>query len=416
MAFPGHEEILKQILEQNWKPVLEFLYTNKEEIRKDMLLGFAATTFENEFFRQLSQKSVTIDFEHLEKLYILHSGKFYEIHVSNHQTLIRELAQRSTGIEAYNFASIFPDDEICQQIMKENEHLIKKNKSQKSGKQDNMNWIEIFNRLFELINNSNDQSTYFSGNRFIQTLKEFEHYHPNYYQYIELRNSLGKSTSRKIYYYDILMELNESTRVNFVYRILEMIEPFESERVKPIKTLLKGERPIIKSLPTKEISDGVTTVFISYSWDNEDHKKWVLDLANRLVKEGVNVLLDRYELRPGKNLPHFVETSIKKADRILIVFTPNYKLKAEKRSGGVGYEYSIMNADLYRNQTTNERIIPILRAGQQMESIPEFMQQYIHLDMRSDDNFEISLADLLREIYDEPEVVKPEIGTKRTFK
>ena len=30
-------------------------------------------------------------------------------------------------------------------------------------------------------------------------------------------------------------------------------------------------------------------VFISYSWDTEEHKKWVLDLANKLVKEGVNV-------------------------------------------------------------------------------------------------------------------------------
>lgn len=416
MAFPSQEEILRQILNQQWKPVLEFLYANKEDIKSDTLLKFAASTFEVEFFEKLTDKSESIKFEHLEELYLLHCGNFYEINESNYRNLIKELASRSSGKEAYNFASIFPDDKLCQQIMKEHEHLLKRNKASKVNKLAKMNWIEIYNRLFELINNQNDQSTYFSGNRFIQTLKEFDPYYPDYYQYIELRNSEGKSTSRKIYYYDILMELQESTRIDFVNRILEMIEPFEKERVSSIKTLLAGQKPVSETKPNKEVIVGATTVFISYSWDDENHKKWVLDLANRLVEEGVNVLLDRYELRPGKNLPHFVETSIKKADRVLIIFTPNYKLKAEKRSGGVGYEYSIMNADLYQGQTTNEKIIPILRAGSATDSIPEFMQQYIHLDMRSDENFETSLNDLLREIYDEPEIVKPEIGTKKKFK
>ncbi|MCP4457109.1 MAG: toll/interleukin-1 receptor domain-containing protein [Cytophagales bacterium] len=415
MAFPSQEEILKQILKQDWKSVLEFLYANKKDIRTDGLLQFAARTFETEFFRQLSQENADIEFEILEELYILHSGKFHEINESNYRNLIRELAKKSKGIDAYNFASIFPDDEVCKEIMKKNAHLIKKSKSREKDKLDKVNWIEIYNRLFELINNSDDQSTYFSGNRFIKTLKEFEPYHPDYYQYIELRNSQGKSTSRKIYYYDILMELSESIRIDFISKILEMVEPFESQRVNPIRILLSGQRPVQKPKPTAKVSDEVTTVFISYSWDNEVHKKWVLDLADRLVDEGVNVLLDRYELRPGKSLPYFVETSLKKADRILIIFTPNYKLKAEKRSGGVGYEYSIMNADLYQNQTTNERIIPVLRSGLQAESIPEFMQQYIHIDMKSDTNFETSLSDLLREIYDEPEIVKPELGTKRNF-
>lgn len=282
-----------------------------------------------------------------------------------------------------------------------------------------MNWIEIYNRLFEIINNrgdqnnQGDQSTYFSGPRFTNTLREFNQYHPDYSQYIQLRNEQGKSTNRRIFYYDILMELDENTRVDFVKRILDMVEPFDQERVVPIKALLEGKKPDVKAQKMEEVDSGASTVFISYSWDNEDHKQWVLELANKLVTEGVNVLLDRYELRLGKNLPHFVETSIKKADRILIVFTPNYKLKAEKRAGGVGYEYSIMSAELYENQTNNEKIIPVLRSGNNTDSIPEFMQQYIHLDMRSDENFENSFTDLLRDVYDEPEIVKPELGKKR---
>ncbi len=199
-----------------------------------------------------------------------------------------------------------------------------------------------------------------------------------------------------------------------------MVEPFDKERVIPIKALISGEsattaKSSIQVEKKETLEEGSSTVFISYSWDDEKHKQWVLDLANKLVNEGVNVILDRYELRPGKSLPHFVETSIKKADRIIIVFTPNYKLKAEKRSGGVGYEYSIMNAKLYENQTENEKIIPVLRNGDKTESIPEFMQQYIHIDMRKDENYETSYLDLIREIYDEPEIVKPKLGKKRNI-
>ncbi len=217
-------------------------------------------------------------------------------------------------------------------------------------------------------------STYFSGPRFINTLKEFDKYHPDYNQYIELRNDQGKSTSRKIFYFDILMKLDENTRVKFLNRILEMIEPFDKYRVTAIKALITGEKLETKYTSEKKYADAVSTVFISYSWDSESHKNWVLNLANKLVSEKVNVILDVYELRPGKNLPHFVENSIRKADRIIIIFTPNYKLKAEKRTAGVGYEYSIMNAGLYKNQTDNEKIIPIFRYGSQTESIPEFMQ------------------------------------------
>jgi hypothetical protein len=37
-------------------------------------------------------------------------------------------------------------------------------------------------------------------------------------------------------------------------------------------------------------------VFISYSWDDEDHKRWVRDLAARLRTHGIETLLD--QVRP----------------------------------------------------------------------------------------------------------------------
>ncbi len=156
-------------------------------------------------------------------------------------------------------------------------------------------------------------------------------------------------------------------------------------------------------------------VFISYSWDDDEHNAWVLRLAERLTKNGIEVILDKYKLRLGKSLPHFIEESIALAQRVLVIFTPNYRLKADKRTGGVGYEYSILNNDLYNNQTMNDKIIPVLRKGSMQESIPSFMQQYIHLDLRDDTIFEAGYTELIRDIYNDPAIKPPEIGSKPDF-
>lgn len=55
--------------------------------------------------------------------------------------------------------------------------------------------------------------------------------------------------------------------------------------------------------------EGITDhpkVFISYSWDTEDgnqeHKKWVYDLAVKLRSHGVDAILDQFDLRLGDDL------------------------------------------------------------------------------------------------------------------
>lgn len=40
------------------------------------------------------------------------------------------------------------------------------------------------------------------------------------------------------------------------------------------------------------------------------------------------------------------------------------------------------------------------------ESIPTFIQQFIHIDVKNDGNFKNSYNDLIRAIYNEPEIKK----------
>ncbi|WP_433630262.1 toll/interleukin-1 receptor domain-containing protein [Chryseobacterium cucumeris] len=414
----SQEDLYKYLLNENWKEILDILYSERENIKVDTLLTFASNTFVHEFLQKVEKYSVdqTDILEHLVTLNILHHGQFYILTEEQHKRLTVEIAKRKPLDQAFNYAKNYPDDEFCKKIISDFNLLQKKTAvfNDKSKEKKISLSVEIYNRLFELINNQIDTATYFSGPRFINTVRFFSPYFPTYPQYIEKRNEEGKSTSRKIFYYDILKDLDENIRLQVIRKILEITKPFENHKVEQIEHLLNGQ-PLQKVTNSEQIENNVSTgpvVFISYSWDDEEHKDWVLKLANRLSGDGVEVILDRFYLRPGANLQYFVENNLGRAHRVIIIFTPNYKLKADKRAGGVGYEYSIMNVELYNNMTKNEKFIPLLRKGNMSDSIPTFMQQFIHIDVSNDENGENSYNDLIREIYNEPEIKIPKIGKK----
>ena len=156
-------------------------------------------------------------------------------------------------------------------------------------------------------------------------------------------------------------------------------------------------------------------VFISYSWDDEEHKEWVLKVANRLRSDGVDVILDRYHLSPGVNLSFFVENSLRTSNRIITILTPQYKNKADNRKGGVGQEYTIINNELIKNIANNDRIIPVLRKGNSDSSIPDFLKSYIYVSFVNDSEFESNYEELIREIYKSPKIVLPKLGAKPSF-
>lgn len=417
----SQETLYQLIFTEQWKEILDALYLQRKTIKGDTLLTHAGQVFENAFFSKVKDYTLTdrATCDLLDTLYVLHHGKFYLLTDANYKTLVIELAKRKSISEAINYARIFPEEPESKKVIQQYKDEKLATELSNPNVKLPVNWIEIFNRLFELINDKDDVATYFSGPRFINVVKEVKPYHPDYTQYIDQRNSEGKSTSRKIYYYDILIALNDNERTNVILRFLDLLQPFKAEKVKQVRILMGMESVSTKQDVSQIAADSQVSqnpkVFISYSWDDEDHQQWVLNLANRLRSHGIDIILDKYHLKAGKSITHFVENGIRVAERIIIIFTPNYKLKADKRDGGVGYEYSILNNTLYQNQTGNEKIIPVLRAGSNTESIPEFMQQYIHLDLRNDLTFDNSYKDLLREIYNEPSIVMPELGEKPQF-
>ncbi len=62
-------------------------------------------------------------------------------------------------------------------------------------------------------------------------------------------------------------------------------------------------------------------VFISYSHSSES-KQWVRRFATALVKRGVLVWMDEFELRPGQELRGAIEKGLRQSDVIVFVITP----------------------------------------------------------------------------------------------
>ena len=106
----------------------------------------------------------------------------------------------------------------------------------------------------------------------------------------------------------------------------------------------------------------IPTAFITYSWDDEEHKAWVKGFAERLRVDGVNVLLDIWEVALGGQLPEFMERAVADSDFVLAICTPGYRERSDERRGGVGYEGHIITSEIAASGN-QEKFIPILRRG-----------------------------------------------------
>ncbi|WP_281214376.1 toll/interleukin-1 receptor domain-containing protein [Shewanella insulae] len=149
-------------------------------------------------------------------------------------------------------------------------------------------------------------------------------------------------------------------------------------------------------------------VFISYSHDSQEHKKWVLDLATRLRNSGVDAIIDQWELRPGDDLPHFMETHLADSDYVVMVCTDKYVEKANAGTGGVGYEKMIITADLLSNIDSN-KIVPVIRQFG-THDVPTFLKTKLFVNFSKDDDYEFSFDELVRTFHNSPIFKKPEIG------
>jgi hypothetical protein len=158
--------------------------------------------------------------------------------------------------------------------------------------------------------------------------------------------------------------------------------------------------------------------FISYSWSSPQHEQWVLDLAGRLVNDGVDIILDKWELREGQDKYTFMERMVtdESVSKVLVICDKQYAEKANKRKGGVGTESQIMSKEVYEKVDQKKFIAIVTEYDENgREYVPTFFAGRIFIDMSTDEKLYENYNQLLRAINDKPLHVKPALGTPPSF-
>ncbi|MCQ6960019.1 toll/interleukin-1 receptor domain-containing protein [Mucilaginibacter aquariorum] len=159
-------------------------------------------------------------------------------------------------------------------------------------------------------------------------------------------------------------------------------------------------------------------VFISYSWTTPTHEDWVINLSERLMSDGVDVTIDKWNLKEGQDKYSFMESMVTSPDisRVLIILDEKYAEKANGRNGGVGTETQIISPQIYSN-VSQEKFIPIVSERDSIGEpfLPTYLEGRIYIDLSSLDFFEENYEKLLRNIFQRPAYTKPKIGTAPTY-
>ncbi|XWK87803.1 MAG: GUN4 domain-containing protein [Phormidium sp.] len=158
-------------------------------------------------------------------------------------------------------------------------------------------------------------------------------------------------------------------------------------------------------------------VFISYSWDSEEHKNKVLLLANTLRQCGIESMIDRYQQSPPEGWYRWMRNQIKESSFVLVICTEKYERrywnKEEKEQGlGVIWEGGLIIEELYDGQGDNKKYIPILLSPTDKNYIPHSLKSYTVyrlFDEKYDPKIQGGFQDLYRHLTNQPAVEQPEI-------
>jgi hypothetical protein len=154
----------------------------------------------------------------------------------------------------------------------------------------------------------------------------------------------------------------------------------------------------------------VGEVFISYSWDSDEHINAVREFADRLRSEGIDAIIDQYEESPPDGWPRWMDKKIRDSRLVLLVCTEDYYKgvmgeASPKTRLGVRWEGGLIYQHLY-NEGINQKFIPVLFKDGDKKFIPTPVQSATHYRVDTSQGYDKLYARLLNR----PTSKKPKLG------
>lgn len=159
-------------------------------------------------------------------------------------------------------------------------------------------------------------------------------------------------------------------------------------------------------------------VFISYSWSSPAHKERVKAIADRLLGDGVDVILDIYDLKEGHDKNAFMEKMVvdKTITNVLVMCDSVYAEKADNKQSGVGTESQIISQHVY-TKVEQSKFIPIVCEFDENSEpyLPVFMRSLIWIDLSTPEKENHNWERLVRLLNGKPADLKPKLGKKPSY-
>ncbi|HHF2979046.1 TPA: SEFIR domain-containing protein [Vibrio diabolicus] len=159
-------------------------------------------------------------------------------------------------------------------------------------------------------------------------------------------------------------------------------------------------------------------VFISYSWSNQAHQELVKHWADRLVADGIDVILDIYDLKEGHDKYAFMEMMVTDSSvtHVLVICDSKYAEKANSRKAGVGTESQIISSEVYEKVEQSKFIPIVCEFSTEGEPVlPAFLKSRMWINFSSSEAENEHWEQLIRLLYGKPQHVKPKKGSAPTY-
>jgi hypothetical protein len=154
-------------------------------------------------------------------------------------------------------------------------------------------------------------------------------------------------------------------------------------------------------------------VFISYSWSSPGHQATVKQWAERLMADGVDVVLDAYDLKEGDDKFAYMERMVTDASvtHVLMFCDKVYAEKADARKAGVGTESQIISKEVYE-KVKQSKFLPIVCELDSSGNpyLPTFLKSRIWIDFSTAEAVNEHWEQLVRVLHGKPLHEKPKLG------
>lgn len=157
-------------------------------------------------------------------------------------------------------------------------------------------------------------------------------------------------------------------------------------------------------------------VFISYSHDSENHKRYVRELSERLRGDGLDTTIDQYISSPEKDWLQWMAKHIRDSDFVILICTETYQKRVEGREDagkGLGVKWEALHilSDIYKNDSGSTKFIPVIFEATDRTYIPDAVFGFSYFDLSQKNGY----LNLSRMLWSELAIPRPPLGNKPDF-